>query len=150
MWDEHQKKEATPDWRSRTLLSLPLLTLPADPAADDNKTLNRIWEKEVNEYVKRKTYLDDNMKTVYSIIWGQCTDVMRQKTKDRGTGHLRNNQYRRRWIGTTEGHQRSGVQLSKSEIPTTRPPRIEAAVLLLHIRQTHNYIGLHGTVPERN
>jgi uncharacterized radical SAM superfamily protein len=60
-------------------LSLPVLNLPADPAADDNKTLNQIWENEVDEYVKRKTYLENNMKTVYSIIWGQCTDVMRQK-----------------------------------------------------------------------
>jgi hypothetical protein len=59
-------------------LSLPALTLPTDPAGD-NKTLQRIWEKEVDEYVKRKTYLEDNMKTVYSLVWGQCTDVMRQR-----------------------------------------------------------------------
>jgi hypothetical protein len=50
-------------------LSLPVLILPAD-SADDKKTLNRIWEKEVDGYVKRKTYLNDNMKTVYSIVWG--------------------------------------------------------------------------------
>jgi hypothetical protein len=60
-------------------LALPILTLPADPADDTSKTLTRIWEKEVDEYVKRKTYLSDNMQTVYSLVWGQCTDVMRQK-----------------------------------------------------------------------
>jgi hypothetical protein len=60
-------------------LSLPTLVLPADPVDDTNKRLNRIWEKEVDEYVKRKTYLEDNMKTVYSLVWGQCTDMTRQK-----------------------------------------------------------------------
>ena len=60
-------------------LSLPVLTIPKDPADDKSKTPTRIWEKEVDEYVKRKTYLADNMQTVYSLVWGQCTDVMRQK-----------------------------------------------------------------------
>jgi hypothetical protein len=59
-------------------LSLPVLTLPADPT-EDNKTLNQIWEKEIDEYVKRKILLEDNMQTVYSLVWGQCTDVMRHK-----------------------------------------------------------------------
>jgi hypothetical protein len=35
----------------------------------------------VDELVKRKTYLGENMKTVYSLIWGQCTDVMRQRVE---------------------------------------------------------------------
>jgi hypothetical protein len=59
--------------------SLPALTIPKDPANDKSKTLTRIWEKEVDEYVKRKTYLANNMQTVYSLVWGQCTNVMRQK-----------------------------------------------------------------------
>jgi hypothetical protein len=66
-------------------LSLPTLVLPADPDDDTNKTMNRIWEKEVDEYVKRKTYLEDNMKTVHSLVWGQCTDVMRQKLESLDT-----------------------------------------------------------------
>jgi hypothetical protein len=45
-------------------LSLPVLALPADSADDTNKALNRIWEKEIDEYVKRKTYLAGNMQTV--------------------------------------------------------------------------------------
>jgi hypothetical protein len=39
------------------------------------------WEKEVDEYAKRKTFLADNVQTVYSLVWGQCTDAMRQKIK---------------------------------------------------------------------
>jgi hypothetical protein len=26
-----------------------------------------------------ETYLGENTKTVYSLVWGQCTDVMRQR-----------------------------------------------------------------------
>jgi hypothetical protein len=39
----------------------------------------RIWEKKVDEYVKRETYLVEKIKTVYSLVWGQCADVMRQR-----------------------------------------------------------------------
>jgi hypothetical protein len=66
-------------------LSLPTLVLPADPVDDTNKTMNRIWEKEVDKYVKRKTYLEDNMKTVYSLVWGQYTDVTRQNLESLDT-----------------------------------------------------------------
>jgi hypothetical protein len=61
-------------------LSLPTLVPPADPV-DDNKSNVRIWEKEIDAFVIRKTMLTDNMQTVYSIVWGQCTDVMKQKVE---------------------------------------------------------------------
>jgi len=35
--------------------------------------------KKVDEYVKRTTYISENIKTLYSLVWGQCTDIMRQK-----------------------------------------------------------------------
>jgi hypothetical protein len=60
---------------------MPALTLPVAPADETDKTLNKIWDKEIDEYVKRKTQLADNMQTVYSLVWGQCTDVMRQKVE---------------------------------------------------------------------
>ena len=34
-----------------------------------------------DDYVKRKTVLVENIKTAYSLIWGQCSDVMRQKVE---------------------------------------------------------------------
>jgi hypothetical protein len=52
---------------------------PTDPTAAATMTQLRIWEKRVDEHVKRQTYLVENMKTVYSLVWGQCTDVMRQR-----------------------------------------------------------------------
>jgi hypothetical protein len=61
-------------------LVIPGLTIPDDY---DDKTAKkseiRIWEKKVDEYVKRSTLLDQNMRTVYNIVLGQCTDIMRQK-----------------------------------------------------------------------
>jgi hypothetical protein len=41
--------------------------------------VTRIWEKEVDEYVKRKLYLQENLKTLYSLVLGQCTDVVLAK-----------------------------------------------------------------------
>jgi hypothetical protein len=51
---------------------------PTDPPAGESCTGIRIWEKQVDEYIKRDSYLEENLKTVYSLMWGQCTDIMRQ------------------------------------------------------------------------
>lgn len=60
-------------------LTLPTFTEPTDPPADATRTGVRIWEKQVDEYVRRDTELRENIKTLYSLVWGQCTDIMRQK-----------------------------------------------------------------------
>ncbi|KAI2493199.1 hypothetical protein MHU86_21348 [Fragilaria crotonensis] len=60
-------------------LTLPTLISPTDPPENANRTETRIWEKTVDEYVKQRSYLAENMKTLYSLVWGQCTDIMRQK-----------------------------------------------------------------------
>ena len=33
----------------------------------------------VDEHVQKITYLDESVKSLYSLIWGQCSDVFRQK-----------------------------------------------------------------------
>ena len=35
--------------------------------------------KEIDEYMKRLNYYEENKTTLYSLIWGQCTDIMRAK-----------------------------------------------------------------------
>jgi hypothetical protein len=90
-------------------LSLPMFTLRTDPINAADRTLNRVWEKEVDEYVNRMTHLSNNMRTVFSLVWGQCTDVMRQKS----THH------KRRRTGPPKGHQGPGIQLPKPEVPAT-------------------------------
>ena len=60
-------------------LSIPEFAVPTDPAANASRTDVRIWEKLVDEHVKRMSHLTENIKTLYSLVWGQCSDVMRQK-----------------------------------------------------------------------
>jgi hypothetical protein len=60
-------------------MTLSVLDMPSDPPATASRTVTRIWEKEVDEYVKRKTCLQENLKTLYSLVLGQCTDVVLAK-----------------------------------------------------------------------
>ena len=62
-------------------LKKPELVEPTDPPEEASKTASKIWEKEIDAYVKKKDYIDENMMTLYSLIWGQCTDIMRQKVE---------------------------------------------------------------------
>jgi hypothetical protein len=36
-----------------------------------------MYEKMFSDYVKQLTYLSQNMRTLYSLVWGQCIDTMR-------------------------------------------------------------------------
>jgi hypothetical protein len=60
-------------------LKMPVMVEPTDTSAAATMAQLHIWEKKVDEQVKQDTYLVENMKTVYSLVWGQCTDVMRQR-----------------------------------------------------------------------
>jgi hypothetical protein len=39
----------------------------------------RIWEKEIDEYVKRKGKLEENCRKLFSLVLGQCTDYLKAK-----------------------------------------------------------------------
>ena len=63
-------------------LEKPTIPLPRNLDADEmkNSLLSRIWEKEVDFYVKRKVTLEDNMQALFlSIVWGQCSAAMQAK-----------------------------------------------------------------------
>jgi hypothetical protein len=62
-------------------LAMPTLKVPTDPAAEATKTEELIWKKKVEEYVHRETYFEENVKILFSLVWGQCTDIMRQKVE---------------------------------------------------------------------
>jgi len=64
-------------------LSQPTWTEPADPLKGATRTQVRIWEKNIDEFVKRKNYFNENAKTAYSLVWGQCTDAMRAQLETR-------------------------------------------------------------------
>jgi hypothetical protein len=57
-------------------LKAPALNIPTDPPGNATKTKTRIWEKKVDEYVRKESYLEENLKTLYSLVSGQCTDVI--------------------------------------------------------------------------
>ncbi len=53
--------------------------LPPDVAADATDGEKLMWKLKCEHIAKREVAMDDNIKTLYSIVWGQCTDIMRQK-----------------------------------------------------------------------
>lgn len=53
------------------LLAEHVLTIPTDPAQPATQVTMRIWELEVNNYVKQKATLTANLITLYIIIWGK-------------------------------------------------------------------------------
>jgi hypothetical protein len=57
-------------------------SVPTKHADVDEKTTatdKRIWEKDIDEYVRRKVNLTVNRKKIYSLILGQCTDYLKAK-----------------------------------------------------------------------
>jgi hypothetical protein len=52
---------------------------PADVEATATATDKRLWEKEIDEYVRRKAKLTANCEKLYSLILGQCTEHMVSK-----------------------------------------------------------------------
>jgi hypothetical protein len=57
------------------------ISQPNDPPEDATRTDIRFWEKSVDDYVKCKMTLIENIKTAYSRIWGQCSDGMPKKVE---------------------------------------------------------------------
>jgi len=57
-----------------------VLKAPITPDAP-NALEQRIWEMEVDEYVKQKNILTMNLKTLYSLIWGQAAPALRAKLR---------------------------------------------------------------------
>ena len=49
---------------------------PEDPPEGASWTRICLWEKHVDSFAKRLEYLTENLKTLYSLVWGQCTDIL--------------------------------------------------------------------------
>jgi hypothetical protein len=52
---------------------------PANVGVTAKATDKRIWEKEIDAYVRRKSKLTANCEKLYSLILGQCTEHMVSK-----------------------------------------------------------------------
>ena len=47
---------------------------------DDSLTF-ALWKEEVSEYSKRRGVIQQNVKALFAVIWGQCSESMRDKIK---------------------------------------------------------------------
>ena len=58
---------------------------PGTPGSEEilppTPTQKRIWEREVDEYMKRKGILDRNLENLYPLLWGQCEIGLRNKVR---------------------------------------------------------------------
>jgi hypothetical protein len=61
-----------------TNLELYVIPMPQDlPTTPEPSALTKkIWDEQVKRYVERDSYLTDNVKTLFAIVIGQCTEVM--------------------------------------------------------------------------
>ena len=62
-------------------LEMPTMRAPDDPPANATRSEERAWEVEVAEHVKRQGMLRENLRVAYAVIFGQCSEAMRQKIK---------------------------------------------------------------------
>jgi hypothetical protein len=62
-------------------LEIPDLEVPERPDDPDDRFEMDIWKTEYIEYRKSKKVLDENVKSLYHLVWGQCSDSMQSKIK---------------------------------------------------------------------
>jgi Reverse transcriptase (RNA-dependent DNA polymerase)/Zinc knuckle len=57
--------------------------VPDDPP--DNATLGqqRLWEKAVDEVAKMQGHYNQNLMTLFALVWGQCSDALREKLRSK-------------------------------------------------------------------
>jgi len=63
-------------------LTLPFIPRPQHLDDDERDPLTiAIWKKNVDSYCVRVDYLESNLKTVFAVIYGQCSELMKAKLK---------------------------------------------------------------------
>jgi hypothetical protein len=56
-----------------------MFAIPDDPPAGVNMAATELWKDSVKQLGKRISYLDENTKTLFALVWGQYTDILQQK-----------------------------------------------------------------------
>jgi hypothetical protein len=54
---------------------------PADPADGAPRATVQKWEKKIDEFVKRELALEEKLRTLYTLVWGQCTKIVRARVE---------------------------------------------------------------------
>ena len=66
--------------RAIEILSLPTIPMPIAPVADPiPPLLAAIFSEQVKEYVKQTSRLQENIKRLWALVWGQCSDTIRTR-----------------------------------------------------------------------
>ena len=66
--------------RAVDMLELPTFTKPPRPDSDTADEYDRIeWVGEMKAYQLRMTALEENMRRLYNVVYGQCSDIMISK-----------------------------------------------------------------------
>ena len=55
------------------------LQQPTDPGDSATRTEIKIWEIKIGEFIKKEGKLKAHLKNIFSVIWGQCTEIMKTK-----------------------------------------------------------------------
>ena len=64
--------------RAIETLTLPTIPMPTAPVADPMAVLlAAIFSEQVKEYVKQTSRLQENIKRLWALVWGQCSDTIR-------------------------------------------------------------------------
>jgi len=56
-----------------------VFALPPPLAQGANSSEKRKWEKKIDGIIKREDVLESNMKMLFYLVWGQCSDSVRAK-----------------------------------------------------------------------
>jgi hypothetical protein len=76
---EHVGRTYSSDARTAVeTLILPTFDYPSDPVTGARETEKRKWWR-VDTMVYREDPFDEDIKKVHSLIWGQCTELLRAK-----------------------------------------------------------------------
>ena len=67
---------------------------PVTPATDPMPLLDsRIFDKEIDIYMKRRSTLEENVQKCYSLVLSQCTDLLKSKLKQSHEWHAASTTY---------------------------------------------------------
>ena len=57
----------------------PIFSLPPDPPAGCSKGVEKLWEKELDDNANWRTQLGHNLRQLFALVWGQCTEILQQR-----------------------------------------------------------------------
>jgi hypothetical protein len=62
-------------------MTMPTIDMPNEPGPDQTELNRLIWKEEIKDFVNRNRALKGNMAALFAVIWGQCSDGMKEKIK---------------------------------------------------------------------